>query len=313
MKQCLVILGLVLMAVSAQAASPTVSARVNGVAISHAEVQRLADRIGAHGVAVDKVWDDAVDQLVTWELLSQKAKLEGLAVTPAEVDVELKKFQDEMQTPERYKAALADAKMNETEFRRELQRSALVQKILDKHLKVDVTPAEIEAFYKENAEEFERPEMVRASHILIKIGPDKEASRKRAEAVLARVKKGEDFAAVAKEVSEDPQTKDKGGDLGFFPERPGALAQTAWQMKPGDISEIIESPYGQHILKLIERREAGTVPLKDVSDEIKDSIEDDKRQDLEDAYIDNLKKGAKIEILEKKDKSKAAPGPARQP
>ena len=144
-----------------------------------------------------------------------------------------------------------------------------------------VPDAEIEAFYKQNQAQYSTPEQVRASHILLKTeGKDEAAVRIQAEEVLKRVKAGEDFAALAKQYSEDDSNNAKGGDLDYFGR--GSMVpefeQAAFAMKPGEVSDLVKTSFGFHIIKLAERREATTRPLAEVRPEIEDQLKWQKAQ-----------------------------------
>jgi peptidyl-prolyl cis-trans isomerase D len=140
--------------------------------------------------------------------------------------------------------------------------------------KMTVTPQEVEARYRENIQTYSSPEQVRASHILLKTeGKDEAAVRKQAEAVLARVKAGGDFAALARQYSEDT-SKDKGGDLDFFGR--GAMVKefedAAWALSPGQTSDLVQSSFGFHIIKVTDKRAASTRSFEEVKAQIEDQM-----------------------------------------
>ena len=144
-----------------------------------------------------------------------------------------------------------------------------------------VPEAEIEAFYKQNQSQYSTPEQVRASHILLKTeGKDEAGVRTQAEEILKRVKAGEDFAALAKQYSEDDTNSANGGDLDYFGR--GSMVpefeQAAFAMKPGEVSELVKTSFGFHIIKLVERREAATRPLAELRTEIEDQLKMQKAQ-----------------------------------
>ncbi len=144
-----------------------------------------------------------------------------------------------------------------------------------------VPEAEIEAFYKQNQSQYSTPEQVRASHILLKTeGKDEAAVRTQAEEILKRVKAGEDFAALAKQYSEDDTNSANGGDLDYFGR--GSMVpefeQAAFTMKPGEVSELVKTSFGFHIIKLVERRDAATRPLAELRTEIEDQLKMQKAQ-----------------------------------
>jgi peptidyl-prolyl cis-trans isomerase D len=147
--------------------------------------------------------------------------------------------------------------------------------------RMTVTPQEIEAKYKQNSQTYSMPEQIRASHILFKTeGKDAAAVTKQAEAVLAKVKAGADFAALAKQFSEDDQSKANGGDLDYFGR--GAMTpefeEAAWALEAGKTSGIVKSPFGLHIIKLTDKKAAATKTLAEVRSQIEDQIRWEKAQ-----------------------------------
>ena len=147
--------------------------------------------------------------------------------------------------------------------------------------KMTATPEEIEARYRDNQQLYSTPEQVRASHILFKTeGKDDAAVKKAAEAVLARAKAGADFAALAKQYSEDEGSKDKGGDLDYFSR--GAMAKefedAAFALQPGQISDLVKTSVGYHIIKMTDRKAASTRSLDDVRGMLAEQIKDEKAQ-----------------------------------
>lgn len=141
---------------------------------------------------------------------------------------------------------------------------------------VEVTEEQITEYYEDNRKtRFTQPHEVRARHILIRVPRDadeetKAAARKRIEEIQAKLAAGADFAELAKEYSEDPGSKDKGGDLGFFPRgrMVGPFEDAAFSLAPGETSDIVESPFGYNILRVEEIREEREKPLEEVREEI---------------------------------------------
>ena len=164
------------------------------------------------------------------------------------------------------------------------------------------TDADVQDFYDKNPDKFKQPESVRASHILILTKKADEAAKKAARAkidgVLKRVKAGEDFAALAKENSEDGSAA-QGGDLGFFPrgQMVPAFDQAAFALKPGEISDVVTSQFGYHIIKLTEKKAASVVPLEQVKPRVLEFLTNQKKQQRVDGFINEAKEKAKIEVL----------------
>lgn len=146
---------------------------------------------------------------------------------------------------------------------------------------VKVPEADIEAFYKQNLAQYQTPAQVRASHVLLKIEGKNEAEVKaKADEVQKRAKAGEDFAALAKQYSEDDSNNTKGGDLDYFgrgtmvPE----FENAAFSMKAGEISEVIKTPFGFHVIKVVDSKPEVTRPLAEVRPEIEEQLKAQKAQ-----------------------------------
>jgi peptidyl-prolyl cis-trans isomerase D len=147
--------------------------------------------------------------------------------------------------------------------------------------KAILAPGDVEKYYRENQQEFTTPEQVRASHILIKgDGKDDAAARAKAEDVLKQARGGADFAALAKKYSEDEGSAKNGGDLDYFGR--GRMAKefedAAFALQPGQISDVVKSPFGYHIIKLVDRRPAITKSLPDVRQQITERLATERAQ-----------------------------------
>jgi peptidyl-prolyl cis-trans isomerase D len=148
--------------------------------------------------------------------------------------------------------------------------------------KVTVTPAEIERAYNDNIEQYSTPEQLRASHILLRTeGKDEATVKASAEDILKQARAGSDFAALAKKFSDDEGTKEKGGDLDFFgrgrmvPE----FDTAAFAMKPGEISDLVKTQYGFHIIKLVDKKGGTSKTIDDVRQQLTDQLSFEKAQE----------------------------------
>ena len=144
-----------------------------------------------------------------------------------------------------------------------------------------ITPDDVQRHYESNQDQFSTPEQVRASHILFKTeGKDEAEVRKQAEAVLKRAKSGEDFAKLANQYTEEEVGKTRGGDLDFFGR--GAMAkefeEASFALKPGDISDIVKTQFGLHIIKVTDRKEAAKKSLDEVRAQIEDQLKWERAQ-----------------------------------
>jgi len=188
--------------------------------------------------------------------------------------------------------AVSDAEVRDAlRYQREAVRLALV--VLDPDRPADdiqVEDADVAAmladqagrvreFYDQHPERYKQPERVRARHLLLRVAPDASEEqvaevRKRAEAALARIQGGEDFAAVAQELSEDPGSKDKGGDLGFFArgQMVPAFEEVAFALEPGQTSELVKTDFGFHVIRVEEHKAAEERSFDDAAHEIAEEL-----------------------------------------
>ncbi len=159
-----------------------------------------------------------------------------------------------------------------------------------------ITDLEIEDYYKKHIAVYQEPEQVRAKHILIKPDNDKKTAKTKIEDILKEIKTGENFEELAKKYSACP-SKTQGGDLGFFERRKMVkpFEDAAFSLKPGEISNIVETQFGFHIIKLEEKKEAKTIPLTEVKAGINDAIYNQKLKE----EAEKIAKSKADEIYEK--------------
>ena len=159
-----------------------------------------------------------------------------------------------------------------------------------------VTDAEIEAYYKEHGSEFDEPKRLRVAHVLVRVPPvggsDAEnAAKAKVEDVIKRARAGEDFGKLAREISEDKASAVQGGDLGFV--GPGELVapfeQAAFALKKGDVSDPVRTPFGYHAIRVLDVRDGGKTPLKDVAPKIKATLVAQKSERAAQARADEAK------------------------
>lgn len=167
--------------------------------------------------------------------------------------------------------------------------------------KINLTEKDFQEYYETHKKEFENPEMVRARHILVAVKTDakedeKKAAQKKAEDLLAKTKSGEDFAKLASEYSDDPGSKAKGGDLGFFTQGSmvGKFEQAAFALKPGEVSGVVETEFGYHIIKQEERKAAEQQPYDSVKDQVKARATQAIQQERLNAFLEKSMKDAKV-------------------
>jgi peptidyl-prolyl cis-trans isomerase C len=291
---------------------PAVVARVNGEAIDKAEFEKALKNVeGRAGQPVpadqrDRVYRGVLDQLIAYKLLMQETKARKIDVADADVDARLAGIQQQFPSEDVFKQTLAQQNMTIEQLRADAKADMQVAKMLESEVnaKISVQPADVDTFYKQNPDKFQQGERMRASHILIRVEENadaktKDAARAKAADVLKQAKAGKDFAELAKHYSQDPGSAANGGDLGFFArgQMVGPFEQAAFAMKAGDMSDIIETPFGFHIIKAGERQASRTVPIDEVKPQIEQFLQNQQRQEKTEAFINTLKAKGKVEIL----------------
>jgi peptidyl-prolyl cis-trans isomerase C len=302
-------------AAPATATGEVVVARINGTEIKRKEldgaVQAMSMQMARRGRQVPlgstaQIQHDVLDEMIGRELLLQ----EGKKHLPADVD---QKAQAQIETvkkqfggDEQFKDTLAQTGITPEEYAKHVHDNVIIQEtirqLVDKEVKV--TPEEIKSFYDQNPEQFRQPERVRASHILIRVPPNasddvKKEKRAQIEAARSLVKAGDKFADVARKVSEDPGSAAKGGDLDFFPR--GAMVPefdaAAFSLKTNELSGIITTQFGYHVLLVTDRKAAQTVPFDQVKEELGQFLKQRKGNDVARNHVAELRKTAKVEVL----------------
>ncbi len=244
------------------------------------------------------------DNLIERELLKQEAAKRGIKADDAEVRAQLDAVNNSS-TP--FAISLKQMYTTEQAMKGYLNSQIIIKKLVEQDLgsKVVVTPEEVKAFYDGNPDLFKTPEMVRASHILVKVDQTATAEQKakaleKIKGIQKRIRSGEDFAKVAKEMSDCP-SKENGGDLNFF--QKGQMVppfeNAAFSMKPGETSDIVETEFGYHIIRVTDKRAPGTMSFDEVKSRIEQHMRVEKMSREIPKYIESLKAKAKIKILVK--------------
>ncbi len=242
----------------------------------------------------EKIVPSILDQLVTRTMLLQVAAKSD--ITPDETVINQQFEAIKAQQP-----TIADE-----DLRRFISDEIVIQQTIQQAVvsKISITDEEAQDYYTQNQDQFNEPEQIRASHILVKVAQDasqedKDAAQKKIEEVLAKAKNGEDFAELAKQHSEGPSGPN-GGDLGFF--QRGAMVKpfedAVLAMNEGDVSDLVETQFGYHIIKATGKKEPRTVSFEEVKDRLKSGLSREKTNTEVAKWIDDLKATAEIEIVE---------------
>ncbi|HEV57790.1 MAG TPA: hypothetical protein ENN87_09905 [Phycisphaerales bacterium] len=314
-----------------------VFATVNGVKITAGQVepvleqfvQRQLASLGPIGSALppdaliklkERARPRVVEMFVEQELVSEQIKAKNIEVTDEQLDAHIGKLlADNEVTLEDVKKDLERNGQTLEEFRKQMRTNLGVERLVEGEMKGKVEPideAAAKKFYDENPGQFTVPEQVRASHILIKTeGLDeagKQEARTRIQDILAKVKAGEDFAELAKTYSGCPSSS-QGGDLDFFdrtrmvPE----FAEAAFKLKVGEISDIVETKFGYHIIKVTDHKDPETVTFESQKENIIENLTQRQQVEFWNQYRQQLKAKAQIEYAD--EIKEAMQPPAAQP
>ena len=290
---------------------PAVVARVNGDAISRDEFEDAVHSLEArNGGPVpadrrDQILRSVLDQLVTYHLLEQEAVAKKVVVSDADLNSHLDQIKKQFPDEATFQKALAAQGTTEPKLKDSIKSSLMVTEVLQQEIgpKVSITDKDVSDFYAANKASFAEGEAVRASHILVAVPKgatpqQKAAAKAKAEGLLKQIKAGADFAELARKNSDDPGSAAKGGDLGFFEkgQMVPAFENAAFALKPGQVSGVVESPFGYHIIKLTDRRPPRTPPLSEVSGDIKTFLTSQARQKETTKLVAALRQKSKIEI-----------------
>lgn len=290
---------------------PDTIASVNGDTIGKAEFENAIHTVEARAgrpvpaAQRDEVYRGVLDELVTYRLLKQEALQRHVAVSDADLEARLAELKKQFGTEAAFEQALKTQHMSVEKLREEARTDLTVNRLLEQEIatKVQVKPSDVSQFYEKNPDKFQQPEAIRASHILIIVPPAADASAKaalraRAEEALKAARAGQDFAALAKKYSQDGSAA-HGGDLGFFPrgQMAPAFEKAAYALQPGELSGVVETQFGFHIIKCTGRRPARTVPFSEVAGQIQQFLEQQAQQEQTKAFVASLRAKGKVQIF----------------
>jgi len=301
----------------AQGFHPGTAVRVNGVEISNERFDAFYQEYRApHGINVAGRGDhlqkltqlrrEALDQMIEQELVRQAAEAQGIEVGGKEIDAALAEVSAPFKTPEEFTRRIETEGFTEDSYREHVGRMIAAAKYLD-GIRASVAPvsdAELVTYYQNNEHRLTLPEQVRVRHILLTWKPmgttdDRAAIRKQMAPILDKARAGEDFAALAREYSDDSMTARDGGDTGFFHrgQMVPAFEAVAFALQPGEISDPVETPFGVHILRLEERKEAHLLPLEEVREQLREHIREENMEAAVEQENERLREQADVEIL----------------
>ena len=297
---------------------PAVVARVNGQAIAREEFERAirAAEVQAQQVVPQQMQEEVylsiLERLVAFHLLIQESESRGLTVTDSEVDVEITRIQSEFPSADAFEQRLTEWQTTIDILREETRKDLLIAKVLDVAIepRVSLDEASVRAFYAEHREQFTEPDALRASHVLIGVSPNANAAtraraRAQAERVVVEARNGADFAALARERSTDAGTASSGGDLGFVTrgQTVPPFEAALFRLEDDEVSDVVESMFGFHVIRAIERRGERIVTFEEASGEIRLFLLQQDRAGLTEAFLEELRDQSSIQIYLQRDPS----------
>jgi peptidyl-prolyl cis-trans isomerase C len=247
----------------------------------------------------------AVDNITIETLLKNEARRLNLKPDQAKEEEQWQKILKSFPSQEDFQKALEAQKITEAQLRKNIEESVKIQQVLDLAIKNVplATEADIQKFYDDNPQKFDRQEQVHAAHILLLVQKDstpeqKAEIKKKLEEIRAEIESNKiTFADAAAKYSEDTGNAKKGGDLGYFTR--GRMVQpfeeAAFTTAPGSLSPVIETQFGYHIIQVMDKKPAGQVPLEEASGEIKRFLDQSSIRKATQQYINGLKAKVTVE------------------
>ena len=304
---------------------PAVVAKVNGVDIISGpvklELNRVLKRFGKPMNPKQKgeVIRGIIDKEVVRELVYQDGKSKNIEVDAASVEKELQAIQKPYADEKEFVAALKERGITRDDLRHSIEVDIFARKLLDEKIKgqVTVSDADVKKYYEDNQKNYNRPESYRVQHIFIAVFPPEEAKNTPREELLKRkdemikaaelkidnvlkeVNSGGDFPALAKKYSHDGGSADKDGDLGFVYKGyfDPAFDEAVAKLKPMEVSGVVKTEFGYHIIKLLEKRLPEVAPFSEMEKTIQQHLYNLQAKKKVQSYLDELKKNAKIETF----------------
>jgi peptidyl-prolyl cis-trans isomerase C len=315
-----VVAGIVFSPIFALGADPQAmekAADINGKQISYKDFERQLEMFkqqalrGQPGQLPDameqRLKQQVIQKMISDELLLQKAGTLGIQIEAKTVDDEINKIKGRFKDQAQFLARIKSAGLDEKQLREQIHQQAVISKLIEKEIVPNVTISddELKKYYDANMDKFRRQARVRARHILMKTDKDasedqKAEARKKLQEIQKKILAGEDFSALAKAHSEGPSNV-KGGDLGYFTK--GRMVkpfeEVAFKLAPNEVSDIVETQFGYHLIKVVDRQEASNPPFETVRDNIKSILFKEQVQKKMGPYVEALRKKADIQIYVK--------------
>ncbi len=297
--------------VLSKAAADGIAVTVNGVPIMEADIEADIKKMTAQAPPAyveknkEQIRRQILDRRIAIQLIDEKSKAAKITITEEDVLAQVNEIvAQQRMSLEEFKKMLQARDMDYEEWKEQISWGVKLGKLVEVEFgdQLKITDNDANNFYSADTKQFETPEQVRASHILIKPDPNTDPNEAKAEALakaqdlLKQIKEeGADFAELAK-VHSQSTSKDKGGDMGFQPRGAwiASFEKVAFELEVGQISDVVETPYGYHIIKVTDRKEAGVKPFEQVREEIIKMLKQKKQGELFQKYLMQLRAGANV-------------------
>lgn len=236
--------------------------------------------------------------------MHQESRAKGIKVDPADVDGDLKQFKDRFESETDYTEKMKEINYTEEALKAQIEKGRAIRQLIDQEVvsEISVSENKLKTYYDDHPDEFTLPEQVMAGHILVKVDENadeatKAEARKKIENIQTKIKNGEDFAKLASENSDCPSSA-KGGDLGYFSrgQMVKPFEDAAFSLQPGEVSDIVETRFGYHLIKLVEKKPAGARSFEEAKDGLQDKLRQESINEAVQSYIESLKEKGKIEV-----------------
>lgn len=247
--------------------------------------------------------EQILERLIEEELLYQQSIKEDIEVSEEEIANQLERTRANFPNEEQFQAALSQAGLTVEDLEEQVRRSLAINRLIAQEVgqNFEVTNEEAQAFYDENPQFFQQSEQVEARHILVSTeGVEGEEAmteaRERAEDIKERLEGGADFETLAEEESDGPSAS-RGGNLGTFGrgQMVPPFEEAAFNLDVGEISDVVETRFGFHIIQVTNKSESGTQAYADAKPQIDQYLSQQKRGEAIQAYLDGLKEDAEIQ------------------
>jgi peptidyl-prolyl cis-trans isomerase C len=308
--------------VSAETEANDIAVTVNGVDIAESKIERLIkpqlERIAKQAAQLppafaeqyrEQLRREILEQLIREQLLEEKVMEANIVVTEEEVSSKITEIASVQRPPlslEDFKKKIEEYGLTFDDVKEDVRRGLSRDRFMAGQWagKIDVTADDAKKYYDEYPKQFETPEQVRASHILIEpnyADPNADPNEAKAEArakieeMLKQINEGSDFAELAK-ANSACLSAEGGGDLGFFPRgrTTQSFEKVAFELEVGQLSDVVETEYGYHIIKVADHKDAGVVPFEQAKDDITEQLTEQKKQEFVNEYVESLKAKATI-------------------